>query len=207
MKEDNRIEQDRISPRRRLLKALTGTGGIMATGVMLPKTWVSPVVDSIMLPSHAQTSGPIVGNFGAAASTMTRRDDGPSVLDLVAPNAYALQPAIAKVGNVYFEAFWTVRENDALICGSAHTLSPNASADLSGSVPRTGDSLGNFQRSVGPETLQFKNQRVEGGGVSLTAGASGESGAFFAPPGPGCLKNVTSSINSSSPYGDDEDIA
>lgn len=202
MQKGNKEEQDKVSSRRRLLKALTGTGGVMATGAVLPKAWVSPVVNAITLPAHAQTSL-TVGNFGAAVSTVARANQ-PSVLDLVVPSANAIVPS-AMVGNVYFDAYWTVRETDALICGSAFNTG-NSFANLSGSVPRSGDSLGDFQRLVGTDTLQFKNQRLEGGGVSLTAKATGASGHFFAPPGLGCL-NVTSSINSSSPYGDDEDIA
>jgi hypothetical protein len=41
------------SGRRRLLKVFAG-GGVVAT---IPVHWVRPVVDSVMLPAHAQTSG------------------------------------------------------------------------------------------------------------------------------------------------------
>ncbi len=42
--------------RRNLLKALTAGGGA-ATLSQLPKSWKKPVVDSVVLPSHAQTTG------------------------------------------------------------------------------------------------------------------------------------------------------
>lgn len=40
--------------RRRFLGASAAT---LATGAAIPKTWVKPVVDSVLLPAHAQTSG------------------------------------------------------------------------------------------------------------------------------------------------------
>ncbi len=43
--------------RRKLLKSIaTGSGAIVA-GKSLPESWSNPVVDSIVLPAHAQTSG------------------------------------------------------------------------------------------------------------------------------------------------------
>lgn len=42
--------------RRRLLKALTLGGGAV-TITKLPATWSKPVLESVMLPAHAQTSG------------------------------------------------------------------------------------------------------------------------------------------------------
>lgn len=41
--------------RRRILRSIVIGGGIAAT---VPKTWVKPVVDSVILPSHAQVSPP-----------------------------------------------------------------------------------------------------------------------------------------------------
>ena len=40
--------------RRKLLKTVTGAGGIVAIGITMPETWVKPAVDSILLPAHAQ---------------------------------------------------------------------------------------------------------------------------------------------------------
>lgn len=42
--------------RRKLLTAMM-TGGAVAGAAGLPKKWTSPVVDSVLLPAHAQTSG------------------------------------------------------------------------------------------------------------------------------------------------------
>lgn len=45
--------------RRKLLKLLTLSGGV-ATVTKLPATWSKPVVDSVILPAHAQTTSCIV---------------------------------------------------------------------------------------------------------------------------------------------------
>ncbi|MDZ7842411.1 MAG: hypothetical protein U5R46_16555 [Gammaproteobacteria bacterium] len=53
---DNTTQQDQNEPRRRLIKALASGGGIVATGSLLPTSWRTPVIDSVVLPGHAQTS-------------------------------------------------------------------------------------------------------------------------------------------------------
>ena len=45
------------SGRRKLLKA----GGVVASAALVPEKWQKPVVDSIMLPAHAQTSTVLIG--------------------------------------------------------------------------------------------------------------------------------------------------
>lgn len=62
--------------RRRLLKSIT-LGGGMATAVRaVPQSWRQPVIDSVVLPVHAQTSGytcaiPFSFSFSATSSTPT----------------------------------------------------------------------------------------------------------------------------------------
>ena len=59
--------------RRQLLLALSATG-IFVSGVA-PKQWTTPIINSVMLPAHAQTSvcmtdatvgGPLIGNSSGA---------------------------------------------------------------------------------------------------------------------------------------------
>lgn len=42
--------------RRRILKRLVAGGGIVATGRIMPDDWHKPVVESVILPAHAQTT-------------------------------------------------------------------------------------------------------------------------------------------------------
>jgi hypothetical protein len=46
--------------RRKLLKSLAAGSGAIVAGKSLPENWTKPVVDSVMLPAHAQTSAPLL---------------------------------------------------------------------------------------------------------------------------------------------------
>ena len=43
--------------RRQLLKAVTVGGGAVVVGASLPAAWTKPVIESVVLPAHAQASG------------------------------------------------------------------------------------------------------------------------------------------------------
>ena len=43
--------------RRTLKRALAAATGAAVIGITIPKTWIKPVVDSVVLPAHAGTSG------------------------------------------------------------------------------------------------------------------------------------------------------
>ncbi len=45
-----------LSARRKLLKSLVAGGGAAVTANSLPDKWAKPVVDSVLLPAHAQTT-------------------------------------------------------------------------------------------------------------------------------------------------------
>ena len=45
------------SGRRKLLKA----GGVVASSALVPEKWSKPVIDTVLLPAHAQTSAPLIG--------------------------------------------------------------------------------------------------------------------------------------------------
>lgn len=44
------------NPRRKLLKSIAAGSGAIVAGKSMPETWSRPVVNSIMLPAHAQTT-------------------------------------------------------------------------------------------------------------------------------------------------------
>ena len=53
--------------RRKLLKSMAAGSGAVIAGKSLPESWSKPVVDSVMLPAHAQTSpSPCTPCLGAA---------------------------------------------------------------------------------------------------------------------------------------------
>ena len=59
--------------RRRLLKAIAAGGGAVIAGRSLPETWSRPVVDSLALPAHAQTSP--LSCLPASVSTTANQQD------------------------------------------------------------------------------------------------------------------------------------
>jgi hypothetical protein len=75
-----------------LLKALAGAGGVFATGRSLPEQWVRPVVDSVLLPAHAQATI-IKRDFAGPVTPESASGPGPSpmskILDFLVPPAHA----------------------------------------------------------------------------------------------------------------------
>ena len=79
--------------RRKLLKSIALGSGAVVAGKSLPESWSRPVVDSVMLPAHAQTSG---GPFAGGAVIMTPALESDSILekaaDILVPEAKADSP-------------------------------------------------------------------------------------------------------------------
>ena len=64
------------SGRRKLLKA----GGIVASSALVPEKWQKPVVDSIILPAHAQTSTVLIGAVVITRGSVMPTDAADSML-------------------------------------------------------------------------------------------------------------------------------
>lgn len=77
--------------RRRLLKSIVLGGGAAVAGRSLPEEWTHPIVDSVLLPAHAQlSSGVAAGRFaGLNDLIFAAADPGESVLDLFVKPAMA----------------------------------------------------------------------------------------------------------------------
>ncbi|NOY16672.1 MAG: hypothetical protein GXP23_07075 [Gammaproteobacteria bacterium] len=76
--------------RRNLLKTIAAGSGAIITGKALPDSWARPVIDSVLLPVHAQTSGGPYG--GTSNNPITMNDsDGlfPRILNKLVPEGYA----------------------------------------------------------------------------------------------------------------------
>lgn len=198
--------------RRRLMKSLAATGGIFATAKLLPDSWTRPVVDSVTLPAHAQSSPGETPSLVTGAFTtgvLGRNDD--SILDLVVPTAHALIVGSVSVGNATFDVSWDVDENGYAICGNGQVLTPNASYEfftIDGSGGRSGDMLNRYQQSIPFGILEIVNQAVQSSQLTFDCRFQSDStNGVVAPPGGGCGQlNVQAATRISSPY-PDEDLA
>jgi hypothetical protein len=86
--------------RRRLFKALAGVGVVAVGAAALPRRWTRPVIDSVLLPAHAQATGTVFGGAGltvvgggmAGMAGDAHYKQGPihRLLDAVVPSAHAV---------------------------------------------------------------------------------------------------------------------
>jgi hypothetical protein len=85
--------------RRKLLKSIAAGSGAVIAGKSLPENWSRPVVDSVMLPAHAETSPPpcdISGDWGDQAdNTFTLPVNGSNVTGIW--NSPSTRPAFSGV--------------------------------------------------------------------------------------------------------------
>ncbi len=82
--------------RRRLIKAVAGSGGIIVGAKVVPREWTKPVVDSVILPAHAQAS-PVERIYAEALSNgggfcVTLRTDGTADVVMVEGGRGMLNP-------------------------------------------------------------------------------------------------------------------
>lgn len=49
-------ENSKQAARRTIIKRLIAGGGITATAHLLPEKWTAPVIESVILPAHAEIS-------------------------------------------------------------------------------------------------------------------------------------------------------
>ena len=76
--------------RRKLLKSIAAGSGAIVAGKSLPESWSRPVVDSVMLPTHAQTSPTpptCCLTDGVYCGTVTSSPDGVNRIDIFVTGA------------------------------------------------------------------------------------------------------------------------
>lgn len=77
-------EVNTSTTRRRILKGLAAGAGVAVWHGSLPSKWVSPIIQGIALPAHAQTSGPIESATMTTAPTTTTTT-APTITTTTAP--------------------------------------------------------------------------------------------------------------------------
>jgi len=103
--------------RRKLLKSIAAGSGAIVAGKSLPESWSRPVVDSVMLPAHAQTStappappAPSSGPFAGGATTNGTSLESESLLEELADT---LVPEAKANGVDYQNPYVCVAPNEA----------------------------------------------------------------------------------------------
>ncbi len=75
--------ESKESGRRKLLKA----GGVVASSYAVPEKWKKPVVDTVLLPSHAQTTATPAPTPGSVAPTPAPTTGAPTPPPTPAPTS------------------------------------------------------------------------------------------------------------------------
>ena len=197
MKDKNSSES-----RRKLLKSIAAGSGAIVAGKSLPESWSRPVVDSVMLPAHAETSMRIFGAdneplmigsiFESASDSMLTRLFDSAIEGLVPsaiaggkginPNSYS---ACAEVNGSNLETWFQLFDDMYLI------------GDYAGTLPLSGK--GNFSLTVygDEETCEPTDKivvpvEVTDNGDSVTiAGLDENEGSITFPTIPACPMKAT----------------
>lgn len=174
--------------RRTLLKSIAAGGGAVVAGKSLPDTWKKPVIDSVMLPAHAQTSGEFFsGLYSTQNSFITRADGtgsgspaqvakglGRRLLDWVVPAAHAdhvLAAICANEYNLVFEIPPGSGTRTVQICVDTSQSRTSATTSI------TGNSLSNVTIPLLESTgggCEFSDEELVL--TNMTVGSNGVSG-------------------------------
>ena len=90
-------EDKKDNSRRKVLKVAAGAGLVAGTGANWENNkWTKPVVESVLLPAHAQTSGVANGRFAGdtTVNMAALQQIEPSGFDTLVPTAHAQPPGI-----------------------------------------------------------------------------------------------------------------
>ena len=71
-------EQEHVKTRRDALRKILAGTGVVAGAKALPEKWTKPVVNSIIVPAHAQTTGPEQTTTTTAAPPTTTAEPTPT---------------------------------------------------------------------------------------------------------------------------------
>jgi hypothetical protein len=85
---DKKSADEKLEKRRKALKnILAGSGTVVSAAAMQDK-WARPVIETVILPAHAQTS--FVGGFAAGGIVQGVEEN--KLLDVLVPSAHAMPP-------------------------------------------------------------------------------------------------------------------
>lgn len=138
---DNPVSaENKDDNRRKLLKSVVAAGGAATVGKMLPENWARPVVDTVMLPSHAQTStiSPL-GSFASSGLISSVEEEetqladqgfSEELLEFFAPAAHAAGPSFSVLTLMRF----TNNGSSGYLCATSNSSTQVTSCTVSGST-------------------------------------------------------------------------
>jgi len=139
--------------RRKLLKSIAaGTTGALIAGKTLPESWMKPVVDSVMLPAHAQTSCSSTNTFVITTPSQV----GPPV---VVPDGGSI------AGGAGFTITGSITPNPGVI---SVTIAAFVDGSFTDSIVIVTDASGNYSQTAGPIPTNPPNSIVQ---LTTTAAA------------------------------------
>ena len=97
--------------RRKLLKSLAAGGGVVVATKVIPTQWSKPVIDSLLLPAHANASGGLVAQLEIIKGTDDEADDVRAFLDEHGIAWYETAPGF---WNISLAGIW-IREDSAFL--------------------------------------------------------------------------------------------
>jgi len=184
----------RGAARRRLLLTLVATGGAFAGASALPRKWTAPLVDSVVVPLHAQASEVVLlGPFSTGATAGIQA---------------AVPIGTIIVGNVSFNAAWNLDSDGYSICGNG-LIGFSVPFTIDDTGDRTGNQLEDYihPTPLSGQTFQIVKQVValDGGTpeINFIAMHGSQTVPATAPQTiAACGINSTTVVQMSSPYPD-----
>jgi len=155
--------------RRKLLKSIAAGSGAIVAGKSLPENWTRPVVDSVMLPAHAQTT--CSGTLETTNTPIVIFISGVTGNLDFAANGNPIATDVPIVGNA-FSINTTVPDNN---CSTDFTIqgTVNPGTSVSGSYSFTETCTG--ETCVGSGTFLADQVVVLGSGTQYSGSATGTS--------------------------------
>jgi len=128
--------------RRRLLRAIGAGGGIIAASGNLPSAWSRPVVDAVLLPGHAQSTGVYFAMLQPPLPSDAH--DGPGgIWNTIVSPAYAAEMGDFSFVEAEYYLCVTPNGNSAFMdLVILNLIGPNAGVRFAGAVPIGGGTVG-----------------------------------------------------------------
>jgi len=205
--------------RRQAMKKLLTVGGIAAGSQMISSEWTRPVVESVVLPAHAQTSTSAAsGTFttGTVITALNRQRQDNNLLDMLIPSAHAddddVGESICGTSNTNgvmngpgaYQVMFNISGSNVDVCVSSLGRNNRQDCTTEGSTTIAGNSIANIQyimdATLDPPTDQefvdLRNMVVNAAGTQIS-GQLEITSADLSDTNNICTQNFTADLTAS----------